>query len=248
MDDITTTNPSGRSITFNDDKHRYTDDQGVVYRSCTKIVGELFPPFDVDKIAVFSAKKRGVSVPEIKAEWKESGRVACDMGTRIHQFMEDRLTGQGVTSVLPKNDKEKNILESAERFIPNFHKKFEVVEAEKIIFCPAYRLAGMVDLIAIDKETGSFWVLDWKTNKEIVKDTKYKSYGYLFLSHLDDTNYWHYALQLNIYRTVLHYEKYFDMNNSRMGLFHLQEDKVTAYELPCLDKEVAGVFDYMIKG
>jgi ATP-dependent exoDNAse (exonuclease V) beta subunit len=246
MDDITVANPSGRSITFNEDKHRYTDDAGVIYRSCTKIIHELFPPFDADKIAVFSAKKRGISVEAIKAEWKEAGRVACDMGTRIHQYMEDRLT-KGVTNVNPINEKEKNIIERAEEFIPKFHEKYEVVEAEKIVFCPDYKLAGMIDLIARDKNTGNLWVLDWKTNKEIVEKTKYKSYGYLFLSHLDDTNYWHYALQLNIYRTVLHHEKYFNMDNSSMGIFHLREDKVQAYQLPCLDKEVAGIFNYMTK-
>ena len=44
MGDIIAYNPSGRSITFNEEKHRYTDDQGIIYRSCTKIIHELFPP------------------------------------------------------------------------------------------------------------------------------------------------------------------------------------------------------------
>jgi len=244
--DVTTKNPSGRSITFEEKRHRYTDDAGVIYRSCTKVIHELFPPFDADKIAVFSAKKRGITVEEIKAEWKEAGRVACDLGTRMHKYAEDYLKGIPST-ITPKNEKEENIIKSFNVFAPKFLDNYDVIETEKIIFSPAYRLAGTVDLIAKRKKDGTIWVMDWKTNKEIVMETLYNSYGYLFLSHIHDTNYWHYALQLNIYRTLLHHEGYYDMNSSNMSLFHLTPEKVTGMVAPCLDMEIQGIYNYMSK-
>ena len=55
-----------------------------------------------------------------------------------------------------------------------------------------------------DKE-GKYYVCDWKRSKEIKENNLYEEGNYP-LSHIPNANYWHYTLQLNIYKRII--EKY----------------------------------------
>jgi hypothetical protein len=92
-----------------------------------------------------------------------------------------------------------------------------------------------------DKNTGEYLIYDWKRSKGI----EYESYGGKTaitpcISHLPDTNFWHYSLQLNVYRKILQ-DKY-DMKIARMALVVLHPDNhnktYEVVEVPVLDKEM----------
>ena len=72
---------------------------------------------------------------------------------------------------------------------------------ELCIFHVGLRLAGQIDALFLDQDW-KLVIVDWKR----IRDLKYESYhGSLLypLDHLPDTNYWTYALQLNMYRYIL---------------------------------------------
>jgi hypothetical protein len=51
---------------------------------------------------------------------------------------------------------------------------------------------------------GTLRIYDWKRCKEIVHESPFrKSATTDCIRHLPDTNFWHYALQLNTYKTIL---------------------------------------------
>ena len=55
-----------------------------------------------------------------------------------------------------------------------------------------------------ENEDGTLSIYDWKRAKEIVKISAYNKFALSeAICHLPDTNYWHYALQLNMYKYIL---------------------------------------------
>ena len=66
------------------------------------------------------------------------------------------------------------------------------------------RVAGQPDLLMIDGE-GRIIVVDWKRSKAIRMENERASLKHP-LGHLAETNYWLYALQLNLYAYFLETE------------------------------------------
>ena len=62
--------------------------------------------------------------------------------------------------------------------------------------------------------------------------------------HLPDTNYFHYALQLNIYRLILETE--YDMKVSALflGIFHPARSEPTCVQLPFMDEEMRAISEH----
>ena len=81
---------------------------------------------------------------------------------------------------------------------------------------------------------GSLDIYDWKRVKDITKNSKYDNWmkGNI-VGHLPDTNYWHYALQLNIYKAIL-MEKY-DVKVRDLYLVGLHPNNMTYNRISVTD-------------
>jgi hypothetical protein len=95
--------------------------------------------------------------------------------------------------------------------------------------------------------TGEYVIYDWKRSKGI----EYESYGGKTaitpcISHLPDSNFWHYSLQLNVYRKILQ-DKY-GLAITELALVVLHPDNQSkTYEVvkvPILDKEMDDLWAY----
>jgi hypothetical protein len=87
------------------------------------------------------------------------------------------------------------------------------------------------------------WIYDWKRAKEIKKHTPFATQTGLpeCISHLPDTNFWHYALQLNTYKTIL--ERKYDKRVTKLALVGLHPDNPNGnfllHPVPLLHQEMA---------
>lgn len=85
-----------RTIFFNEELHRYTDQFENVYTSTTTLIGKYEEKFDVDKMARVcyksglkgNPKYKGKSVAQLKQEWADETKRACEKGTVKHDFLE----------------------------------------------------------------------------------------------------------------------------------------------------------------
>jgi ATP-dependent exoDNAse (exonuclease V) beta subunit len=261
---ITVKNPRGKKITFDEDEHKYSDEKGRRYNSVTSVIHSLFPEFEREKMAYFVARKRvmkakgypdkdSTPVPEVMAEravvleeWEENKNQACDLGTQIHRYAECQLQGIDFDMTFT-GERQPKLAKTLDKFIPELLDSYEFLEAEKIVFCPTILLAGTIDLIMRNKKSGKLCIFDWKTNKAINQSDSYGKKGKLFLEHIENANYWYYALQLNVYRWILNREKYGDFEDVELGLFHINTRKVKAYMLPVMDWEAGQIADYTKK-
>ena len=74
---------------------------------------------------------------------------------------------------------------------------------EWMIYHEDLKIAGSVDMVYRNPD-GTLLIYDWKRCKEIVKVNAYGSTATTeCVRHLPDTNFWHYALQLNTYKNII---------------------------------------------
>jgi hypothetical protein len=89
------------------------------------------------------------------------------------------------------------------------HPDLRCYRTEWMIFDEDVKIAGSIDFVS-ENADGTLTIYDWKRCKEIKKTNSFGDSALTeCIAHLPDTNYWHYALQLNTYKTILErkYEK-----------------------------------------
>ena len=64
------------------------------------------------------------------------------------------------------------------------------------------------------------------------------------LDNLPDTNYYHYALQLNVYRFILQSEYSMKVSALFLGVFHPSRTEHRCIQLPFLDEEMQVLLEY----
>ena len=84
------------------------------------------------------------------------------------------------------------------------------------------KLCGSIDMVYRRKSDGKFVIYDWKRSKDIKSENPFGS-GLAPLDHLPDTNYWHYTLQLNVYKWIL--EQYYGLEVADLYLVILHPDQ-----------------------
>lgn len=175
--------------------------------------------------------------------WDEENRKSCERGTKIHADFENSFY-----------KKKKNIDISKFQIGGKFEcrKDYTDLDLENAVY-PEYLIhrvspdgklciAGQIDLLV--KKGHNIIVGDYKTNKEIKMksffDSKTKSSVKMKfpLNNLDDTNYWHYCLQLSTYAWMLQ-KLNSDFIIEDLVMIHIDhKDKMTIYHLPYLKNEV----------
>lgn len=89
-------------------------------------------------------------------------------------------------------------------------------------------------------EDGNLQIYDWKRCKEIKKTNQWESAITNCISHLPNSNFWHYSLQLNTYKYLL--EKNYGVKISKMYLVCLHPNNrnksFLQYEVPHMPDEI----------
>ena len=161
--------------------------------------------------------KTGKPKNEILKKWDELGKKARDLGTELHEQIENFY-----------NSKEYIRSKELDKFF-KFHKnhiqdKYQPHRTEWRIFDEDKNLAGTVDMV-YEKENGELFIFDWKRSKKIInsdgsieKNNPFEN-GLNGLSHLPSSDYVKYCLQQNIYKNIL--ESKYDKKVSSMNLLIL---------------------------
>lgn len=219
---LETINPHPRdaNILFDEPSHVYTilGDSGTSYKSVTTFVHSLFPEFDADTIIAkmmsspFWTKNKyyGKTVDEIKMDWERNRDESAQQGTDMHAMIEDFYNSACDVSVLDMSKKEtQHFLSFRKDFESTFGKDIRPYRSEWRVYEEDWKLAGSIDMV-FETADKSLIIVDWKRCKNITRDS-YSDEKALskHINHLPNTNFWHYSLQLNVYKTILErkYEK-----------------------------------------
>jgi ATP-dependent exoDNAse (exonuclease V) beta subunit len=249
-------------IQFMEEGHKYTItcDSESKYTSVTTWIHSHFPHFDSDKIIkkMMSGKnwKEGhkywnMTADQIKLQWKESGENMSSFGTNLHYEIECFMNNPNILNythedLLDEYNKKTNNLDN-KNIEWEFFIKFisdtlylKPYRTEWTVFHEDLKLAGSIDMV-YENDDGTLSIYDWKRSKNITPVNNFNSYAITKeISHMPDSNFWHYTLQLNIYKKIL--EEKYDKKIKDLYLVRLHPNNDdSTYELikvPFIDQEV----------
>lgn len=251
--------PRDSRIQFEEASHVYTIDDGShEYISVTThIHGEHFEHFDADRIITkmmnsarwSTSKYYGMSREAIKEQWNENGRVSSELGTKLHNCIEDFYNGVRID-----DDRLDGIETEYKGHFLSFHEEYamandyEPYRTEWCVFDVEHRLAGSIDMVYRRRRVGcdgdqgdgeELMIFDWKRTKALRRDGYGTGRG--CLSELPDANFWHYAMQLNVYRWML--QRNYGKRVVRLALvvLHPNQETYKVVEVPLLDELVEAV-------
>jgi ATP-dependent exoDNAse (exonuclease V) beta subunit len=109
----------------------------------------------------------------------------------------------------------------------NLSPKYTPFRTEWIIYDEDLKIAGTIDMLFKIKEK-RVAIFDWKCSKEIkFKNSERAKFP---LAHIDDCNFSHYSLQLNLYKFLL--EKNYDLIVEEMNLVVIHRVNEAARVIP----------------
>jgi ATP-dependent exoDNAse (exonuclease V) beta subunit len=238
--------PRDYDITFDEGPHIYTIKGDSSFTSVTTWVHGHFEKFNADKVIKnmmlsrnWGNSKYSKKTPDqIKAEWDQNKNEAAAAGTKMHYDIECFY-----------NECYKNTNNSEEfTYFMNFQndigQTMTPYRTEWMVYHEEYKLAGSIDMI-FENPDGTLQIYDWKRCKEIKKANAWGKYSITpELDHLPDTNFWHYALQLNTYKKIIE-EKYGKtVTNMYLVCLHPNNhnNNYLRFEVPNLQDELNEVF------
>lgn len=237
--------PRDKDIVFDEPTHIYTvKGSSNGYISCTGFLHAFFGHFDPDAIIAKmmsspkwrASKYYGQTAEEIKAGWNENGRVASEAGTEMHLAIEMFLNDSA--ELIPPHLKETREWSYFMDFWRDHGADLEPYRMEWEVWVSEIKLAGSIDGIFRRRSDGRFLIYDWKRSKEIKTSNGFQS-GLGPLAHLPDCNYWHYSLQLNVYRWILETYYGFDVADMYLVIMHPDAKGYKRMRLNRMDDEVA---------
>lgn len=198
-------------LKFTAHNHKYTSADDINWLSVTNLISNFKQPFDAETIASKVAKSKkskwyGMTPTEIKEAWKSEAKRATDLGTWYHNQRENDICGldnmerHGTTVPIFKPIEVEGVKHS-----PN-QKLINGVYPEHMVYLKSVGICGQSDLVEVID--GKVHITDYKTNKEIKVEgfTNWEGVSQKMsppVSHLDDCNLNHYALQLSMYMYII---------------------------------------------
>ena len=260
------THPRDSNIQFFEKGHQYeVKNTEHVYTSVTTWVHSHFPKFNADMIISSMMKGKnwqpghkywGKTADEIKKEWSSNDSAIA--GTQLHYKIECFMNNDTIR--MPYSHKElydAYVTSSCTQQAPNspewdyfiqFVKDFPHLKpyrTEWIVYDEDVQIAGSIDMV-YENDDGTLSIYDWKRTKEISSKNNYNKFAYTqCIKHIPNSNFWHYALQLNIYKTII--ENKYGKTVKELFLVRLHPNNIhQTYELiklPILEEEMQNLFE-----
>lgn len=227
--------PRDLHISFNEDAHSYKVN-GVTLQSVTNFINGCFPKFNTELFAKKKAANMGITTQEVLDMWKQKSKESRELGTELHKKIENYYHDIAST----EDDTFKLFLMFAEKV------KLKPYRTEWVVYDIKHNIAGTIDFV--DYQNGEYILYDWKRSDKIIangmpiKISKYNEKGNSPLEHLDNTPYYHYALQLSIYKFILENNYNIKISDLRLGIFHPSYSKPYVLRMPYLEKEINDIF------
>lgn len=260
--------PRDTQIKFYNKGHRYeiACDPESKYTSVTTWNHKHFPKFDADAVIenIFKSKGWGPdhkywgqTAEQIKSSWKANGDAVSGAGTNLHarieNFMNDNRLAFYYTQKelyeMYRSEYEDKVDEQIEweyfiQFVKD-HPELKPFRTEWMIFDEDLKLAGSIDMVYQNPD-GTLSIYDWKRSKDISKVNGWNKFATNpLISHMPDSNFWHYALQLNTYKSIL--ERKYGKSVTKLCLVRLhpdnQEKTYELLEVPILTREIQELFE-----
>lgn len=224
------------NISFRKADHLYIVD-GTPLDSVTTFVKNCFPEFDSGFHAKRKAEALGITKEAVLEMWDKKGRESREQGTAMHEKIESYYLGKSVST------------DSTFELFKIFANKITLkpYRTEWAVYDWEQKIAGTIDFV--DYQNGEYIIYDWKRSDKLIaknglpiKNSQYGEKALPPIENLDDSPYYHYALQLSLYKYILEKNYGITVSKLRLGIFHPSYKKPYVLEMPYLKNEIDTLF------
>jgi ATP-dependent DNA helicase PIF1 len=225
-------------IKFEDEGHMYwIDGCNHNLKSTTTFIHSFFGEFDMSNAikGIIQSKRYGVdetyeyyqmSEDMIRQKWKDANQ----LGTFLHNTIEKILNNETLNDTV--------LITKELEYFKTFWKEHELIwepyRTEWLVFSEIHRITGSIDCVFQDKVTKNLIIVDWKRVKRLDKISfSGEKFGKIPLDLLQDCNFIHYSLQLNMYKYIL--ENYYGMKVQSLFLLVLHPNNDTYIKIEIMD-------------
>jgi hypothetical protein len=219
---------------FNEKRHEYTyvdkkSNKIQTFKSVTGFIDQFKEPFDKEYWSAKKAAERGISQADILLEWKENGQKSANLGTEVHECIENFLK----TGNLKYDKDNEELFLRIQNFKEIYDKrlyKLKPIFQEKRVFSRKWGLAGTLDgLFELNHIPR---IGDWKSNKKFTTDDdfmgRFKKLLYPF-DDLYDNSLNNYSIQVSLYRLIIEEETGIQLGNGFIGW--ISKDNAKLYKV-----------------
>ncbi len=226
-----------QNVSFREADHVYIVD-GTPLDSVTTFVKNCFPEFNADFHAKRKAEALGITKEEVLEMWDKKGRESREQGTEMHKKIEAYYLGKSVST------------DETFYLFKIFANKITLkpYRTEWAVYDWEQKIAGTIDFV--DYQNGEYIIYDWKRSDKLIaknglpiKNSLYGEKALPPIDNLDDSPYYHYALQLSLYKYILEKNYGITVSKLRLGIFHPSYNKPYILEMPYLQSEIDTLFN-----
>jgi ATP-dependent exoDNAse (exonuclease V) beta subunit len=265
----TNAHPRDKNIQFFEEGHKYVilTEPDVKYTSVTTWNHSHFPHFDADEVIGNMMKGKGwkeghkywgLTPQQIKDQWNSNKDAVAGAGTDMHFEIECfnndprfnfAYSNKELYEIYMADNKNIHFdSKSIEwQYYINFikdHPDLKPYRTEWLVYNEDVKISGSIDMV-YENPDGTLSIYDWKRAKNITRINNFNKFALSApVCHLPDSNFWHYALQLNTYKAIL--EQKYEKTIKDLFLVRLHPDaEEKNYELiplPDLNREMRELF------
>ncbi|MBK0401791.1 hypothetical protein I5M27_02270 [Adhaeribacter sp. BT258] len=224
-------------VTIEPELHIYIGDEtgNAEYISVTTLI-ERFFPFDLKRYIERKAEEENRTEEDVFDEYSLMRDEAAEKGTYLHNQIENFLKGKEFDA----DSKEFKL------FLNFYNKEIKVRnllfnDAEKMIFSNKYNVAGTIDCLFKKNKEDEYVILDWKRSKKLIIDNRPRIFGFGYASselcHLDNSSYYKYCLQQNIYKHIVETEYSMKISSMKLVVLHENYSNYHIVDVPKMEKE-----------
>lgn len=249
---------------FVENGHYYLCNGKKVGISTTGLIHQYSQEFDSEAIAERVALKNyknnldcGSYLPDTKEavleEWRIENLHSTIKGSMIHEYAQSLWqqkeytfdyseVPQEIDLVRLKSDLE-ILKKQAENFYDDYKDMYSLIGCEMYLGDEDYDECGATDQLMFNNYTEELAIWDYKSNKEIVYNTKYNQKMKVPLQKYDDVNYVHYSLQLYDYAYKITKNTGFEVKEKMLIHFDTNKDNYTIIEPLNMLKEAKEILE-----
>ena len=256
------------NIVFFEKGHKYIvkSEPEIKYTSVTTWNHTHFPVFNADLIIENMMKGKGwkeghkywgLTSEQIKSQWNSNKDAVAGAGTNLHFeiecFNNDKrfqfeYTNKELYEIYMCDKKIEHEAKPIEwKYFINFIKDMSHLKpyrTEWIIYDEDVKISGSIDMV-YENPDGTLSIYDWKRSKNITSVNNFDKFAIpKQICHLPDSNFWHYALQLNTYKYIIENKYGKIIKDLYLVRLHpdAEENNYELIELPDLNKEITELF------
>ena len=238
-------------IEFFAKEHIYVYKKFIQFKAVSDIISMFFKKFDSIGWSRKKALENGISQRCQLEEWDCKGAESREVGTFLHEQIHKYLVKgtPDFTYHFQYNGEEVHVdkmVDISTEYI--YFKKFlneeDVVpfRTEWQIFDSVLRIAGTIDFLG--RNGNEFDLYDWKRSNKIDKCAPVWSQGINGLESVPDTRYYHYCLQLNMYKYILEKNYSITINKMYLVVLHPTYNTYQKIEVPSMGNAVHSIVSY----